>query len=335
MPDTPRILYGIGRSYEALAEDSLKRMEGIAPGSAEEFAFSAELELDRGQVAEAFQHFRRALDLKPALRGIRDQIGEIYEVTGHSEWAATERTKEAPEKVGCDERSLECEFAAGHVPEVAAAKADSVETLYWQAKAFLLLSRQALKRLQELPPSVERFQALAIAEEKRGRYPEAAVAWREAVEIKPTDAHLQRQLALALCQSNDCISALPLLEQQLAQEPASAELNYFCGLALNSARNPRQALPYLEKAVQLDGTSLAARAALGEAYLEAGKPDSAIPHLKASLGEDETGSRHYQLARAYQSAGLRDEALAVLRDYRNIIRQRSAEQVTSPAITPP
>lgn len=89
----------------------------------------------------------------------------------------------------------------------------------------------------------------------------------------------------------------------------------------------------MQNAVRLDGTFLPARAALGEAYLEAGKPDQAIPHLKAAVSDDENGSRRYQLARAYQAAGMRDQSLATLREFRAIMHRTSAEP--APSITPP
>ncbi len=336
IPDSPRVWYGLGRSYDGLAEESLTRIENVAPGSAEARALSAEFEFGRGQVVPAFERCREALALRPSFRGIRALVAEIYEAADYPDWAAVERTKASLEGGACvNARSLECEFVAGHIQEVAAAKADSPGAVYWQAKAFLGLSRQAYTRLRELPPSGESYEAAAIADEKRGLYPEAAAAWKEALRFEPTDAQLQRQLALALCHSNDCVSALPLLKDQLAHEPDSVELNYLCGLALNSTRNPGQALPYLENAVRLNGKFLPARAALGEAYLEAGRPERAIPELKAALGEDESGNRHYQLAQAYQAAGMRDQSLAVLREYREIVRPRDDQKQNESRITPP
>lgn len=215
LPDSPRLWYGLNRSYESLAGESLKRIEEVAPTSAEAFALSAEFELDQGQLATAFQHFRQALTLQPSFRGIHAQVAGIYETTGHPDWASNERAKD-PRDYPCIANSLECEFVAGRLREVASAKADSPEAVYWQANAFLVLSREAYTRLQELPPSKERFEVIAITEEKRGRYPEAAAAWKEALQSEPADMELQRRLALALCHANDCVSALPLLKQQLA-----------------------------------------------------------------------------------------------------------------------
>ena len=183
---------------------------------------------------------------------MHDLVARIYEDTGHSEWAAIEREKQTPAAAACSPPSLECEFAAGHFHEIAATKADSPNSMYWLGRVFLALAREAFQRLQKLPPSRESYEATAVTEEIRGEYPEVAVAWRQAVQMEPSDVRLQRRLALALCHSNDCI-ALPLLKEQLAHDPTSAELNYLYGLALNSTKNPDQAIPYLEVAVRQDG----------------------------------------------------------------------------------
>ena len=57
--------------------------------------------------------------------------------------------------------------------------------------------------------------------------------------------------------------------------------------------------------------------------------------LEAALADDDSGTRHYQLARAYQGAGKRERATAVLRDYREILSRREVEEKDEPRITPP
>ena len=331
IPDNPRVWFGLGRSYEALVDRSLDLLGNAAQAS----ALSCELELDRDQFALAYTDCRRALALSPSFKNIHAIIAKIYEDTGHLDWAATEPARDMTLTANCSPPSLACKFTAGLFQEVAATRADSLDAIYWQGRAFLALSRQAYQHLKELPPSRESYEAEAVDNEKRGQYPQAAAAWKRALQFEPTDAQLQRQLALALCHSNDCVGAIPLLKEQIVHDPSSVELNYLCGLALNSTRNPEQAIPYLETAVKLDATFLPAHAALGEAYFEAGKAERAIAHLKAASLEDPDGIRHYQLARAYQAAGMHDQSTAVLSEYRNIIKQRSSREHTEPAITPP
>jgi tetratricopeptide (TPR) repeat protein len=264
---------------------------------------------------------------------LHGKIAEIYARTGHPDGQAVELAKEnlAP----CGAATAECEYAAGHFEAAAAALETAPDALYWRAAAMLELARRAAARLQELPPSRESYQALAEVEERSARYREAAEAWRKALEHAPGEAQLQRRLALALCHGNDCAAALPLLRDLTAGPPSSAELNYLHGLALNATREPGRAVPYLEKAIRLDPKLLAARAALGEAYLQTGNIAGAVAQLEAAAAEDETGSRHYQLARALQAAGRQEQAREALRAYREIQSRRETAQQDDPGITPP
>ena len=61
-----------------------------------------------------------------------------------------------------------------------------------------------------------------------------------------------------------------------------------------------------------------------QACRQRGDPDDvhgAVRHLEKSLKMDEDGSLHYQLARNYQPAGLRDKAAATTAQYREILKR--------------
>ena len=335
MPDSPRVWYGLDRTYEALAIEVSDRLERAAPGSPELLALTGDFELERQQFARALQRYRQALAARPSLPGVRESVSMIYERTGHPDWALVERQKEPRVAPDCVSQSLECQFAAGHFREIARAVASTPDEMYWQAKAFLRLARQAYERLQDLPPSRETYEAAARVNERSGRWPEAAASWKEALRLSPGDTKIPRKMALALCRSNNCTSALPFLKDATVRDPSSAELNFLYGVALSGTQDARRALPYLEAAVKFDGNLLDARAALGEAYLEAGEPERAIPQLEKAIAEDTDGSRHYQLARAYQSAGKQEQADAALREYREILRRREVVPADDARITPP
>lgn len=336
MPDNPRVLYGLNRCDAALALQLFERLEKAAPGSPEILALNGDFELARQQFARALQRYRQALAAGPAFPGVHASIALIYENTGHPDWARIERQKETPAAQNCTNRSLECEFVGGHFREITTAAASTPDAMYWQAKAFLRLSRQEYETLQKLPPSREKYEAEAQAFESSGKHAEAATAWNKALKLKPGDRKIVPRLALALCRSNNCVSALPLLTDALARDPSSADLNFLYGLALRTAQDARRALPYLETAVRLGGKLLEARAALGEAYLETGRPERAIAQLEQVITEDSDGSRHYQLARAYQLTGMHDQAAAALREYRAILRRLEVTQQADEArVTPP
>jgi len=335
VPENPRVWFGLGRSYEGAAADIFERQERARPGSAEVLALGGDLELERGQWARALRQYREALALKPEFRGLHLAIAEIYARTGHPEWSATEKAREPGRETECPGETPECAFAAGDFEQAASAFAGSPEQVYWQARAYRELARRSYARLRELPASREQAEAAAEADEKSGRYKEAAAAWREALQFAKGEAGLERRLALALCHSNDCAAALPIIAGLLERDKSSAELNYLYGLALLETHEPAKAIRFLESVLQKDFEFKPAHGALGEAYLEVGRWEQAIPQLEEALAEDDGGTRHYQLARAYQEAGKQERSAAVMKDYREILARRAAEERNEPRITPP
>jgi len=334
MLDNPRVLLGLDRSYEALAIAAYDRLQSAAPHSAEFLALNGDFEVARKQFARALQQYRQALAARPSFPGVHESVALIYEKTDHPDWAMAERQKQVA-ALACSSPSPECEFAAGRLREIATASASTPNEIYWQARVFLSLAQQAYARLQELPPSRERFEAAAQVDERSGQWPEAAAAWREALKLAPENTQIAQKLALASCRNNDCASVLPVLRDAITREPSSARINFLYGVALGGTRDARRAVPYLEAAVRLDGNLLDARAALGEAYLEAGEAERAIPQLERAIADDADGSRHYQLARACQSAGKPERSAAVLREYREILKRREATKEDDDRITPP
>ncbi len=153
---------------------------------------------------------------------------------------------------------------------------------------------------------------------------EAANEWRAAMKLAPGDASLEQQLALALQQGGDYQASLPIFEKMLTAEPKSADLNFFVGEAHLRLEQPDQALPYLETAVRLNPKLMPAHASLGLAYMRTGKPAEAIPHLESVLGNDDDGSLHFQLARAYQASGNTEKARQAMAQYQAIQQKSEA-----------
>jgi len=143
---------------------------------------------------------------------------------------------------------------------------------------------------------------------------------------------------MALAQSGDLPEAEKLFRELLEQYPGSASLNYLLGDVMRNAQKPREAIAYLQKAVAADPKLLTAQSSLGLAYLQVGQAANAIPHLRAALPVDQDGTLHYQLARAYQAHGDRDQAREMLKAYQEMQAkdQESKNEVEkNVAITPP
>ena len=329
-PESPQVWYGLGRSYESLSGRAFEKLKETAPLSSFSFALLGEARLREQQFSGAFYLYRRALEEKPALRGLHKALAEIYRQTGHPDWAETEEKKENSSPA-CTSQTLECHFLAGRYNEliVAAKGSNTPDSFYWRSRAFNGLALQAFAQLGLLPPSAELHELKAHIYNSHKRYAEAAGEWREALKLSPADVEIQKQLAISLKLGEDYSAALPLFQELLRQQPASAELNYLTGDTLLDLQRAEEAIPLLKRAVAHDAKSLAAHKSLARADLAAGKAIEAIPNLKLALPSDEDGSLHFQLAQAYRASGQPELAKKTLADYQAI--QNSAAAVREAA----
>jgi predicted Zn-dependent protease len=333
-PDDAHAWYGLGMSYQGLAEtafDKLQKAEAESPWVA---ALVAETRVKRRQYRSAFFFYTEALKKLPEMHGIHSALAEIYRKTGHPEWGAVEDGREAAmDDTDCQLHSAECEFEAGHdVPLVQSAPA-TPEGLYWQAKAANELALQAFFRLGQLPESVELHRVRAEIASGQGQQIEAVKEWRAAVAMQTGNAALRRELAISLFQAADYRAAL-----EESKGLSGAEIEFLRGDSLLRLEQPDEALPHLRAALAADPKLLAANASLGLALARLGNHAEAIPHLVKALDLDSDGSLHFQLAGAYRAAGQTEKARAAMAQYQEIVQKDKAakEEVAREAqIAPP
>jgi predicted Zn-dependent protease len=338
--DQPASWYGLGRSYEGLAEAAFQRVATGAPESVWPLLLTAEALAAGGRQANAYRLYREALQKRPGLREAHEALAEIYVKTGHADWAATERARaRATPAATCATRSPECDFRARRFEAVlAAAGPAAAETDYWKARAAGELARAAFARLGQLPASPEAALFAAELLTSQGRAVDAAARLREASRKWPEDRRLARQLAHTTWLARDFTAARPLLEVLHKAEPGSGEVAFLLGDTLLEQQDVAGALPLLEQAVRADPQALPARAALGHALAQAGQPARAIPHLAAAAETDDDGALHYQLSRAYQATGQASAAAKALAQSQRLREEAQARQAESEAefqITPP
>jgi tetratricopeptide (TPR) repeat protein len=340
-PASSAAWYGLGRSYELLANRAFDELQRAAPESAYWLALIAETRLREQQYTSAFYLYRRALEKAPAMAGLHGALAEIYRRTGHQDWAAVEEEKERQlPQPDCGAQKSACDFRDGKFMELATASqtAKSPGKYYWASRAYNELALQAFTRLGELPPSVEQRELKAHIFTGQRKYSEAAAEWKAALKFSPGDKQIEKELAIALKFSQDYAQALPLFRELLRGQPSSPELNYLTGETLLDLQRAEESIPLLRRAVERDPKLLPAHKALARAYLAAGKSAEAIPHLKAALSTDEDGSLHYQLARAYQASGQTELSQKVLAEYQKMQRSSSESKRTAlqeVEITPP
>jgi tetratricopeptide (TPR) repeat protein len=341
-PEDPHAWFGLGMSYQGVADAALERLQKADATSPYVAALVADTRVKRRQYRSAFFFYSEALKALPNLHGVHTARAEVYRKTGHPDWAAQEDAKEAalPE-LDCKAHSAECEFVAGHdlqLMSLPRGAAPTAEALYWQAKAANELALQAFFRLGQLPESVELHQLKADIARGQGQHLEAVKEWRAALALQPGSVPIQRELAISLFMAGDYASALEAAKKLLKSQPDSAEMNFMAGDSLLRAEQPEEAIPFLRAAQAADPKMLAADASLGLALSRIGKHAEAIPHLRKALELDDDGSLHFQLANAYRAAGDAEKARVVMAQYQEILKrnQEQKEEVAREAqIGPP
>ena len=174
-------------------------------------------------------------------------------------------------------------------------------------------AKESWERLAALPVSLESHMHAAEVHNSEHRWREAAVEWREALQLAPEKSAIRVGLGEALFRSRDYDAAMAMLKPLLASE--SAEPQFLYGASLLNLQQPAEAIPYLKAAIARDPRLLPARAALGQASLQIGKAEEAIPLLEAAVSVDQDGSIHFQLYRAYQLTHREAEARQALAEY--------------------
>lgn len=310
-PSNPHAWYGLDRSYTSLADAAFNAVEKQAPQSGWWFALVADERVRRGQFHSGFFFYRKAEAVQPDLPGLHASLADVYEKSGHPDWAEVERRKGAT--VNCQPSQEACDFLAGRYEDVVERAGTSAEKYYWQSRAFARLAKSAFEHLEQLGESPEIHELRAEQLRARRQNLESAKEWRKALTYAPNDERLRQELLWSLYRAKDPL-ALTLADELLRQNATSPELNFVKGDILLGSQEPEKAIPYLETALKFNSNLMPAHDALGRAYMQVGRQAAAIPHLQAALSIDEDGSVHYQLARAFQATGQPELAKRILED---------------------
>ena len=324
----PRVWYALGQAYNAVKQEALRTFDGGTQHAPWQQLLAADALMVNGQFTDAFVLYRPALERLPSMVTIHDSVARIYERTGHTDWAAKERTAGTLRASDCETRQALCEFRGGRYRSAltAALANTDAESRYWQARAASELALSAFKHLDELPDSGERRVVRATFARAEGRFVDAIAELKAALTFAPGDPALLFELASASYAASDYEQAVATLAPMLRTHPDDPRLLQLTGFSLLKMRRPADALPLLQRAAERDPHDPGTRLALGRAYLQKGDFAEAIPLIEPQLADDQDGSLHVQLARAYKGLEKKDKADALLARAQEL--QRAAEERT-------
>jgi predicted Zn-dependent protease len=338
-PALPAAWYGLGQTWNALAQQALESFAADPPESPWRALLVADALREGGRFSEAFGAYRALAAAAPSPRSVHEALASIYEKTGHADWAKTARARAAATPVDCVAHKAECDVRAGrHRSALAAttAKTDQ-ESRYWRVRAATALSRAAFAKLEALPDSQERREMRAELARAENRHADSVTEIQAALTFAPDDPRLLEELATSHFLARDYGKAANVAKALLSTQPDSPSLLALHGETLLELQQLDAAIPALERAVALDASDAAARIALGRARVLAGRYADAIPLLEPALDDDADGTLHFQLARAYQGTGQAEKAKPLLEKYQQL-QKASSQRTTGSSevkITPP
>ena len=337
-PRNPRGWYELGQGYNVIKQNALSTF--TSPADAPWRALlSADALPENGQLTDAFTLYRAALESLPSMANIHDSVARIYERSGHTQWAVTERGKIDMSADDCVARRALCEFRAARYDAAleAAMKASDAEGRYWTARAANELALATFMRLDTLPDSVERRSVRAAVAQAQERHTDAVAELKAAVSLAPQQPEVQYQLASAYYSARDYEASLATLTPLLKAYPDDVRLLTVKAQALSQLQRADEALPILKQLIDRNPNNSRMKLALGRAYLQTSHYTEAIPLLQEQLSSDSDGSLHMQLARAYSATSQHDKAAPLLarsEELRKADEERRAATATN-VITAP
>ena len=325
-PKLPAGWYALGHAYNSMTQDAMQGFDDQPEDSPWRQLLVADALLADGRLTDAFALQRATLERLPSMVSIHDSIARIYELSGHADWATTERARGVLPAVACSKRKALCEFRAGRYRTALAAAlaATDLESRYWRARAGTELALAAFTQLDALPDSRERREVRATLALGQRRYVDAITELKLALKFAPQDPGLLDDLGTAYYSAREFEQAVDTFTPLLTANPDDARLLTLVGDSLLQLQRTDEALPLLRRAVDRDQADAMPRLALGRAYLQKGEFAQAVPLLEPQLPHDNDGSLHVQVARAYAGLGQKEKADALLQESQTI--QRRAQE---------
>lgn len=358
-----------GRLEEA--EKALRRAIALAPKDATYFDFLGWIYLDQGDTERASSAFQEALDLAPGLVTSLTGMGSVLFADGHLEESLRLLEHALSEDPGYLVAQLQLAWCRFHLGDLERAEHDFLQVLHGDAAdlhgpAAFGLGRLYLQR-GSLPLAIQHLArcdgegwatarwTLGEALFLSGRYEEAEVELRRALELDPT-LHEEVEPRLALCalrqgrleEAEAWIahalehqgpqgSLLELLgaihgsrgkweearravEQACRLEPDSAPAFFQLGWIDENLDQPEEARECYLRALRLDPQCLEASLNLGWLFMDEDRMGEAAVIFESALeNHPEDAELHYSLGRVLYREGRFDKAVEML--HRALVRQ--------------
>lgn len=173
-----------------------------------------------------------------------------------------------------------------------------------------LAIKVATRGLKQLPNSYELYSSRAAVLDMEGRQPEAIADYRTAIRLQPKRPDDYFSLALIQYHQGDYAAASRTLNTAIQADIADSDIHYLLAECIHAQHgSAASALQEVTEALRLDPSSAPALTLRGQLELQQDDTQFAIRDLeRARTLAPQSNEVAYNLARAYQKAGRRQEA---------------------------
>ncbi len=258
-----------------------------------------------GRYADARQWFEKSTDadapsflalVQAATGGCKEATPRLAEAFSHTA-DATLRKLAGEALMSCVESTLKSDYPA------------DADVLYQSARAHMRAWNDAIYQMfQKTPGSYRVNQISGEILEIQGKYPEAALEYRKAIEKNPRALDLHFRLGRVLLIDSQGPQALESarheFEAELALNAGDAAAEYEVGQILIAQGKREAGVGRLEHALALRPDFLEALLAVGKARLDAKRYPEAISLLERAVKlQPRSEPAHYNLMMAYRNSG--------------------------------
>ncbi|MCI0662579.1 MAG: tetratricopeptide repeat protein [Acidobacteria bacterium] len=333
------------------AADAYREFLKQAPNHAGAHANLASILSKMGMYSEAVAGYETALRLNPKLTDVFFNLGSIHFRAGQfgkaaerlreyigfkpEEWRAHQLLGLSLIELGRDAEALSSLETADK------SNPNDISLLFGLGIAYLRLDRPEIRtiveRLAKIPQGPPFSHLLRGQDHLANNNVESAIeALEAAAKLSTTLPRLHFSLGTAYLRAGRNTEALREFETQLTDMPGDFWTTYYLAFILEAEGKLDPAREKLDFALKHEPRSLECNSLLGKILLKQGKPEAAVGPLEIAVAQnpDDSNTR-FQLARAYQQSGRRQDAarefaeVQRLKD-RDIEKERSGRSKSKP-----
>lgn len=321
----------------AAAIEKYREIIKLAPHLAAAYNNLGVLYFNQHDFGNAASVLKRGLELNPDMPTATAMLGMSYVQLGSEEKAEPllRKTLRWDPKNDQVEMMLarvlinqgKLEEATSHLNNFLARNPKNQEAWYMLGKAYLQLSENALKRINEIDPnSIVAHEIAGEIDESMQNYDLALVEYKKAVDMDPKRPGTHMHMGDAYWNMGKWQSAQTEFKAELANDPNNCIARWkLANSMLEADDSSEEALSQLNLSLARCPTLMQARVDRARALVRLGKQSDALPDLlMAEKDSPREPTIHFLLAKVYRALGKSAAAQEEIRTYGILQREASA-----------